>query len=391
LFAFFVVFLFGWILGHNNYNFSRLGFNPKIINQENNSKSVDFGIFWRAWDLLEKKYDGKLDYQKMIYGAIKGMTESLGDPYTTFLTPEEAKAFEDELSGSISGIGAEVGIKNGKLTVISPIDDSPAKKAGIQSGDHIAMIEDEATDGMSVSVAVSKIRGEAGTKVRLKIIRAKEVKDFEITRTVFTVKSVKSEIVQSNIGHISITRFDEKTPQELRNTLEDYEGRNVKNIVLDLRDNPGGYLDSSIKVASEFVRSGVIVSEKNEISDDETKKYKATGKGVATDKSINLVILINQGSASASEIVAGALRDHGRAILVGDTTYGKGSVQKLENLSGGAELRLTIAHWYTPNGKNITKDGIKPDYEIKMTDEDYNKDIDPQLNKAIELLRKKEK
>lgn len=384
---FLLIFFLGWFLGHQDYSFSSVGFTPKLTGKDSNNKSVDFSQFWKAWDTVEKEFDGKLDYQKMVEGAIRGMVESLGDPFTAYMTPEESKELENDLSGTISGIGAEIGIKSNKVTIISPVDDSPAKKAGIVAGDTILRINDESTEGMSVYDAVKKIRGDAGTKVNLTILRGGQEKKFEITRAQFTVKSVKSEIKNGNVGYLEISRFDENTAELVRSALESFTSKGIKRIVLDLRDNPGGYLDSSVDIASEFIEKGVIVSEKKDSVNGKKEDYKANGRGKATSGDIKIVVLVNQGSASASEIVAGALKDYKRATLVGEKTFGKGSVQTIENLGAGSKLRITIAHWYTPLGKNISRDGIEPDIEIKMTDEDYNASRDPQLNKALELFR----
>jgi carboxyl-terminal processing protease len=382
-----LTFIFGWILGHQDARFGRIGFTPQLIGRGSTTGSADFSIFWRTWDLVEKNFDGKIDYTNMVYGAAKGMVSSLGDPYTAFLTPEEANQLQDDLSGTVSGIGAEVAVKNGKITVVAPVDNSPAKKAGVMSGDIILKIDDASTEGMDVNTAVSKIRGQAGTKVKLSVQRGSTTKEFEITREKITVKSVSSEIKNNNIGYVKITRFDENTDADLKNTLSDFQSKNIKKIIVDLRDNPGGYLDQSVSVASEFVGNGVIVSEKKDFSGGKPSEYKALSGGLMTGSDVKIILLVNGGSASASEIVAGALKDHNRATLVGEKTFGKGSVQEIEDLAGGAKLRVTIAHWYTPNGKNISKEGIAPDVEVKLTDADFNANRDPQLDKALELLK----
>jgi carboxyl-terminal processing protease len=377
----------GWILGHQDFRFGQIGFSPNLIGKGSTGQNVDFAIFWRTWDLLVEKYDGKVDYEKMVYGAVKGMVDSLGDPYTSFLTPDEANQLEDNLSGVISGIGAEIGIKNDVLTVIAPLDDSPARKAGIMAGDKILTIDGEDTSGMDINTAVSKIRGEAGTKVKLTIERGKARKDYEIERARITVKSVKSEIKAGNIGYVSISRFDDKTTSDLEAILSDFTSKGVRKVVLDLRDNPGGYLDESVTVASQFIGQGVIVAEKKDVVGGRKQEYKAVPGGKMTGTEIRLIVLINEGSASASEIVAGAIKDTGRGSLVGVKTYGKGSVQEIEDLYRGAKLRVTVAHWYTPGGKNIAKEGISPDYEVGLSEADYNADRDPQLDKALELLK----
>lgn len=384
---FVLVFLLGWILGHQDARFSRVGFIPDIFNKTGQYENVDFSLFWRAWDILKEKYDGSIDWNKAVTGAIRGLTESLGDPYTTFLSQEEAKDLESELSGVIYGIGAEIGIRSGKITVIAPIDDSPAKKAGVLAGDIILQINDEQTEGMSVDAAISKIRGQEGTKVKLIIERSGAKKELEITRAKIVIENIKSEIKNGNVGYVSIARFDENTTTELRKVLSDFNAKGIKKVILDLRDNPGGYLNESVTVASEFVGSGAIVTEKKDSVFGRKNEYKAVSGGKMTSSDVKLIVLINKGSASASEIVAGAIKDHKRGTLVGEKTFGKGSVQEIENLGKGAKLKITVAHWYTPDGKNISKEGISPDVEVKMSDEDYNKGRDPQLDKAIELLK----
>lgn len=383
------VFILGWFFGSQDAKISRVGFTPKLIERDSSESSADFSVFWRAWDLIVEKYDGEVDFKKMIYGAIKGMSEALGDPYTVFMTPEESQALENELSGVIYGIGAEIGIKNDKLTVISPLSESPAEEAGLMPGDIIIKIDDEETTKMSVDEAVSKIRGKEGTNVVLTIARGKTEKTYKIKRSKITIKSVNHEIIEENIGYIEITRFDEKTTTNLRKALDEFASKNIEKIILDLRGNPGGYLDQSISVSSEFLEKGVIVTEKKDVDTNGKRyEYKASGRGKMTDKKYKIVVLVNEGSASAAEIVAGALKDHKRATIVGETTFGKGSVQEIENLSGGAKMRITVAHWYTPNGQNIAKSGIKPDIEAKLTEEDYDKGRDPQLKRAISILNK---
>jgi carboxyl-terminal processing protease len=384
---FILVFLLGWILGHQDSQFGRVGFTPNIIGKDSAGQNVDFSIFWRTWDLLVEKFDGKIDYQKMVDGAVKGMVSALGDPYTSYMTSDEAAQLENDLSGVVSGIGAEIGIKNKVLTIIAPLDESPAKKAGILAGDKIISIDGTDTTGMDINTAVGKIRGTAGTKVQLTLKRGDVEKEYEITRAVVTVKSVKSEIKSGNVGYVAISRFDTNTTDELITVLDGFTAKSVKKIIIDLRDDPGGYLDESISVASQFIEKGVIVSEKKDVVGGRKQEYKALAGGKMTGSDIKIIVLVNGGSASAAEIVAGALKDTGRAVLVGEKTFGKGSVQEIEDLSKGAKLRVTVAHWYTPNGKNIAKEGIAPDYEVKMTEDDYNNDRDPQLQKALEILK----
>ena len=385
---FVLVFALGWILGGQDARTGGPGIGRGLTGKGTTHQVADFATFWKAWDLLVRNFDGQIDYQKMIDGAITGMANSLGDPYTTYLNKEEAKALSDDLSGTISGIGAEVGIKNTKVTIIAPIDGSPAKKAGLLPGDAILKINDQSTQGMSINEAVQKIRGEAGSTVKLSIQRGDNVKDYTITREKFTVQNIKSSIKTGNVGYVSISRFDENTAKDLRVVLEDFKSKGVTKVVLDLRDNPGGYLDQAVEVASEFQESGIIVSEKKSSTDTDKNNLKATGNGLFTDPATKLVILTNGGSASASEIVAGALQDHKRGIIIGEKTFGKGSVQEIKNLTNGSQMKITVAHWYTPNGKNISKEGISPDIKVVLTDADYSAGKDPQLDSAIGYLNK---
>lgn len=384
----FLSFIFGWAFGHMDFQAQQGNQSPTIINKST-SNNVDFGVFWQTWDKVVGEFDGKIDYQAMVDGAVKGMINSLGDPYTVFMTAEESKSFDQELEGSITGIGAEVGIKDNRVIIIAPIDNSPAAKAGLKPQDIILSINGEDTTGMDLNTAVSKIRGDIGTVVKLNIQRGDQKLDYEITREKVDTKSVKWEIKADNIGYIEISRFDSNTTDLVKQATEELSSKGVKAIVLDLRNNPGGFLDSAVNVTSEFLKNGTIVTEKTTSRNSKEQKYTASGKGKLTDKNIPMVVLVNGGSASASEIVAGALQDNGRAILVGEKTFGKGSVQAIESLMGGASLRITVAHWFTPNGKNISKEGISPNTEVKLSEEDFKNQRDPQLDKAIEYLKSK--
>ncbi len=334
--------------------------------------------------LLKNNFDGDVDPQKLSEGQIRGLVASLGDPYTVFLDKSEAQALSDDLQGKLSGIGVEVGLKNNRLTVISPIDDTPAAKAGLRSGDVIALIDGQDSSQLTLDEAVKKIRGQEGTSVKLTVIRGTDKPiELEIQRQVIQVSSVKSEIKDGNVGYIRLRRFGDDTDQAIRTAATDLANKGVKSVVLDLRDNPGGYLDSAVSVSSEFLASGTVVEERSRHF--ESRKLVANPGGNLTN--VKLIVLINGGSASASEIVAGALKDQGRATLVGEKSFGKGSVQEVKPLDSGGQVKITVAHWYTPNGVNISKEGIKPDVEVKLTNEDYNADQDPQLNKALELAR----
>jgi carboxyl-terminal processing protease len=379
----FLSFIFGWSFGHLDFQRQNVGYSPITQNRTN---QANFDLFWQVWDKVTQNFDGPIDYQKLIYGAIDGMVKATGDPYTTFFTPDQTQNFNNELEGNISGIGAEVGIKNGKITVVAPIDNSPAQKAGVKAQDIILKIDDADTQGMDLNTAVSKIRGQAGTKVKLVIQRGEEQLNFEITRENIEVKSVKWEVKSDNIGYIEISKFDSNTSTLIKNATNDLSQKGVKGIILDLRNNPGGYLDAAVNVSSEFIKSGKVVIEKTDTT-SKKQDYFASGQGRMTDTNVPMIVLVNGGSASASEIVSGALQDSKRATLLGEKTFGKGSVQSVEEMAKGSSLHLTIAHWYTPNGRSINKEGLAPDIEVKMTDDDINNSRDPQLDRALAELK----
>jgi len=364
-----------------------------IINSPSLSKNkIDTTLLDKVQSILQNKYNGELDYQKMSEGAVAGAVAALGDPYTTFLDEASNKELNDDLAGELSGIGIEVGQKNDRLTVIAPIDGTPADNAGIRAGDYIAAIDGVDSRSLTIDEAVKKIRGEKGTKVKLTIVRGSESpKEIEITRDLINVPSVTSELKADNIGYIKIRRFGEDTAQEVRKAGLELKLQGARVLVLDVRDNPGGYLQSAVDVASEFYSEGVVVEERSRNS--KTKVDNAKPGGALTD--IPVIVLINEGSASASEILAGALNDKDEAILVGEKSYGKGSVQEViclnnilfSNNCKGPSLKVTIANWFTPNGVNISKEGIRPEFEVKLTEDDANNNRDPQLDKAIELAK----
>ncbi|MDO8551201.1 MAG: S41 family peptidase [bacterium] len=358
-------------------------------------EDVDFSLFWETWDKLKLSYLDKsaLDDKKMVYGAIQGMVSSLGDPYTVFLPPTEQKQSRDDLAGEFDGVGIQLGYKDEKLAVIAPLSGTPADKAGVKAGDLILKIKDvtksvdKETTGMTLPEAVNLIRGSRGTKVILTFLREGEPAPFDIdlTRGVILVKSVEVKI-DKGIARLSLTRFGEKTNQEwdesVNKILAEQVGGNAKGVVFDLRNNPGGFLQGAVYIASEFLADGVVVKQEN-AGELGTDVLSVNRKGRLLD--IPLIVLVNQGSASASEIVAGALQERGRAKLVGEKTFGKGTVQEAEELPGGSGLHVTIAKWLLPNGTNIHKEGIRPDFEVKMDTKDQTKD--PQLDMAMELLK----
>ena len=360
--------------------------NGKFLNEKNFNQDVDFNLYWDVWNLLKKDYakSNDLNEKELFYGSIKGMVASAGDPYTIFMDPKESQNFANDLSGTFEGIGAEIGIKKEQLVVVAPLPDSPAQKAGLRAGDKIVAINKESTMGMSVDQAVNKIRGPKNTEVNLLILRNgdEKTKEIKINRDVIIVKSVKTQLRDDGIFVLTITNFNNDTEDLFGKAVEEIVKANPKGIILDLRNNPGGYLDTAVKVSSKWVSEGIVVSEK---SPNNKKDYLAEGS--ATLKNYHTVVLINQGSASASEIVAGALQDHKKATLIGKQSFGKGSVQVIENLKDGSSLKVTIAQWLTPNGNNINEKGITPDKTVDLTAKDYESNKDPQMDAAIQSLK----
>lgn len=345
---------------------------------------LDFSEIEEIYDLLKQKYDGKLDVNKLQDGMQRGLVEAAGDPYTVFLSEEEAAEFQGELDGTFSGIGAELGRRNDKLVVIAPIEGSPARAAGLRAGDVILEINDEDASGFSVDAAVGKIRGEAGTDVKLGLLRGANPIEVTITRAQISVPSVKSEILDGNIGYLQISRFSDDTAELASKAATEFKAKNVRGVVVDVRNNGGGLLDASVKVAGLWLDNKIVVQEKQ---GERTIASLRTGNNPPL-AGIPTTLLINEGSASASEILAGALRDHDAAKLVGKKSFGKGSVQELVDLPSGGKLKITVARWFTPNGKNIDKEGIKPDIEVGLTDEDFNANRDPQKDRAVGEVRR---
>jgi carboxyl-terminal processing protease len=346
---------------------------------------VDFNLFWEAVDLVKQKYVGidEVQDQDLLYGAIQGALGSLDDPYSSFFDPAEAKKFEEDLSGSFGGIGAEIGLRGNVLTVISPLKGNPAEAAGIKAGDRILEINSTSTADMSVDRAVTLIRGKPGTEITLKVFREgwKDTQDFTFNRAIISLPTLDWEIKDENIGYIKIHNFNPKAVALLREAADDLISKNIKGLVVDVRNNPGGYLDSAVQIAGYFMEPGEVVVKELERGKDQQALY-SFGRPVFV--SIPTIVLVNEGSASASEILAGAMRDNRDIKLVGQKTFGKGSVQEVEELKDGSTLKITIAEWVTPKDIKIHKKGLTPDYEIKMPEEGED---DPQLDKALELLK----
>jgi len=350
---------------------------------ENN---VNMDLFWSVWDKLSANYldKSKIDQNQMVYGAIKGMVSSVGDPYTMFLPPTDNKKSKEDLNGSFSGVGIELGFNKDKLmTVVSPLKGTPAEKAGVKATDVILKIGDKDTMNMGLQEAVDMIRGLKGTQVKMTLVHLSDNKPYEVTltRDTILVPSVDLEF-KDKIAVIKLSRFGDRTNDEWNKVVDKIIAtKDTKGIVLDMRNNPGGYLTGSVYIASEFLPSGVVVEQ--ESSNGVKEPFEVNRKGKLLKQP--LVVLVNEGSASASEIVAGALQDHKRAQIVGVTSFGKGTVQEAEDLKQGAGLHVTVARWLTPNGNWIDKNGIKPDVEVKNDPEKPEEDL--QLNNALELLK----
>jgi carboxyl-terminal processing protease len=373
-----LVAVLSFILGTRFDSFDQLVSGPK------SSSRLDFSSLNELYAVLKEKYDGELDTEKLIDGAKHGLIDAAGDPYTVYLNEEEAKAFDGDLNGTFEGIGAELSKVDGQLTIMSVIADSPAKRAGLLAKDVILKVNGEETSGLTVGEAVKKIRGEKGTSVKLTIYRGESTNDYDIVRDAITSPSVTSEILDGNVGYLRISRFGDDTTRLANAAAADFKSKGVSKVVLDLRGNGGGFLGAAKDVAGLWLKDKTIVSERRQGAVTDTLKsgYDAPLEGIKT------VVLVDGASASASEIVAGALKDHGVATLVGEKTYGKGSVQTIQSVGNqGDQLKVTVAKWYTPNGKNIDKEGISPDVTVSVSDEDIKAVRDPQKDAALQQLR----
>jgi len=391
-----LIFGSGYKLGEyqaNQKKVERPAYNIVNVKNKAEEKNVDFSLFWETWDKVEQKFIDrkKLDPKKMFYGAIKGLVASLEDPYTFFLTPEENKQSKDDLQGKFEGIGAQLGMKNGRVIVVAPLKNSPAEKAGVKAGDFINKVDDNSTKGWSLTYAVSKIRGPKGTKVKLTLEREGKALEVIITRDQINVPSIELSY-EKKIAILKLNQFGENTIDEWDKAVFEIKNKwtrkEILGMVLDLRDNPGGYLEGSVYLASEFLPTGKTVV-KQESTTFTNKDYKVLRQGELLD--IPLVVLINKGSASASEILAGALRDYKRAKLVGEKSFGKGSVQEAVDLKEGAGLHVTVAKWILPNGDWINSKGIEPEIKVENEIKEGNtptRSDDKQLDTALEILLK---
>lgn len=381
-----------------------------VLAASGSGQAANINTFYEVYRLINREYvEASVDERKLLYDGIRGMLKSLDDPYTRFMDPESFNHLQTETKGSFGGVGMQLGIKNaekerlekeGKLpkeppkdhpnqigedriTVIAPIEDTPAFKAGIKAGDYIISIDGKSTKNMSLEEAVSRIRGEVGTKVKIVIHRegVKEPSSYELTRAVIEIKSVKAKMLDNNIGYVRLSAFNEKSADEMAQALK--EVQSAQGLILDLRGNPGGLLNSAIDIGSMFIGSGPIVH----VVDRKGTKQSLNAEGNILYGKGPMVILVDKGSASASEILSGALQDTGRAKLVGTTTFGKGLVQTIHPLSDGSGVAITTAKYLTPNGRDIHKKGIEPDVKVELTEEDIKKENDLQLKKAQELIK----
>ena len=370
-------------------------------------EDIDFSLFWETYNELQKSFvnKDKIDTQKMIYGAIEGMVGSLGDPYTVFLPPQETKKFIEDAKGSFEGVGMEISVKEGQLQVITPLEGTPAQRAGLRAGDKITQIDGKTTIDMTIDEAVSLIRGQKGTKVILTIFREgwEKTQEIEVSRAVIEIPSLKWEMLaedksssrpssperdpekDGNIAYLKLYHFTEKAGSDFQTAAFEILNSPADRIILDLRNNPGGYLDVVQEISGWFLEKGQTVVIEDYGKDEELEIYKSKGPARLSD--YPTVVLINQGSASASEILAGALRDNRGIILIGEKTFGKGSIQGLTRLREGSSLKVTIANWLTPKGELISDIGLEPKIKVEMTEEDYEQERDPQLDKAIEIIK----
>ncbi len=344
-----------------------------------------FQLFWEAWRLIERDYYGAIpNDDEMTYGAIRGAVNTLGDPFTAFISPEIAEINREDDTGSFQGIGAYVTMRDGRLMIVNTFRDHPAEKAGVRRGDIVLQVDDIVIENMSVYEAIALIRGEAGTPVVLTIVReGQEEFEVEIIRAQIDIPVVESEMREDGIAYVSLFDFSSDATAKLEAAIEDLLEQDPKGLILDLRGNPGGWLNEAVETSGLFLSKDALVLIER-FKDGTEQTYEAPNRPAAPD--IPMVVLVDGGSASASEIVAGALQDHKRAVLIGEKTFGKGSVQWPHELSNGAEMRVTVARWFTPNDRAIHGEGLEPDIEVEITEEDFEAELDPQLDRAVEYL-----
>lgn len=375
----FLIFALGVNVGNG-----RISFDDKQAVAKQLPADLDYATVEALYDNLRVSFDGELNHESLMDGLKHGLASASGDPYTEYFSSSEAKEFDEDMKGVFTGIGAELGKEGEAIEVMTPIAGFPAEKAGLKAKDIIVEVDGESTAGLTINEVVKKIRGDANTKVKLKIIRGAQELDFEIIRAQIAIPSVKSEIIDGNIGVLTVSRFGPDTTALATEAANAFKKANVKGVVLDLRNNPGGELDESVGLSSLWLdRDKTVLSEKRD--GKIVKTFKATGNPIL--KGIKTAVLINEGSASASEIVAGALKENKVATLFGTKTYGKGSVQELQPQKDGGLLKVTIARWFTPSGKGIDKAGLEPDKKVDRTEDDFKNGRDPQRDAAVADLK----
>jgi carboxyl-terminal processing protease len=386
-----ILFAAGFYTGRKN----SLSSVPAEFLNATSTESVDMAPFWEAWNLLDEKFSPasstapKVKNQAKVWGAIGGLAGSFGDPYTVFFPPVESKSFNEEISGSFGGVGMEIGIKDGLLTVVAPLKNTPAEAAGVKSGDKIISIGDKSALNMSTDEAIGLIRGDVGTPVVVTFGRegVKEPMIKTLIRANIEIPTVNTKILPGNVFVIDLYSFSAISPNLFRGALREFVQSGSDKLVLDLRNNPGGYLEAALDMASWFLPTGKTVVTENFGDKMPPNVYRSKGYDIFTDK-LKFVILVNEGSASASEILAGALQEYGKAVLVGERTFGKGSVQELVPVTNDTSLKITVAHWFTPFGKSISNGGLTPDIEVKLTAENTKGGKDPQMDAAVKYLMK---
>lgn len=354
-------------------------------------EQTDFAPFWKSWTVIDEKFftgnHATTSEQKRVWGAIEGMVASLGDPYSVFLPPEEAETFQENIAGNFGGIGIEIGVKDDILTVIAPMKGTPAEKAGLLAGDKILKIGDTITSDIRVDEAVRLIRGEVGTEVTLTIFREKDdtPREIKIARAIINIPIIDTNLRPDGIFVIELYSFSANSPGLFRNALREFVASQSDKLLLDLRGNTGGFLQAAVEMASYFLTQGAVIVTEDFAGDKEDIVYRSRGYDVFTDK-LKMVILVDGGTASAAEILAGALSEHGKAKLVGVKTFGKGSVQELIDITDDTSLKLTVAHWRTPKGHMISEKGLEPEVKVEYTKADRDADRDPQRDKAVDVL-----
>jgi len=385
-----VIFFVGFFIGEGRTPASIANRQLSDLNKVSND---DFAPFWKAWQILNERsiFEASTTKEKKIYGAIEGLAASYGDPYTVFFPPVEAKMFAEDIAGSFPGVGMEIGIKNKQLQVVAPIKNSPAFRAGVKSGDYILKIDEKSTVDITTDEAVKLIRGPKGTEVKITFYNPndKNAKPIEkiLIRDTINIPTIESELKTNGIYYIRLYSFTATSQDLFRNALREFYLSGSHKLILDLRGNPGGYLEASWDMASLFLPSGSVVVTEDFGKNEQQRVYYSKGYDVFSgNKGLEMLILVDNGSASASEILAGALQENGVAKLVGMKTYGKGSVQELISLTSDTSLKVTIAGWLTPNGTNLSKNGINPDYPVELNEKNTANGRDPIMEKAVELL-----